>query len=252
MAQWTSGSPSSRKTITPRRMMYGDLNDKVWQWFLDARAKNLPVSGRMLQDQASNLAQEMGYKDFSASNGWLRSFRQRHGILHAVLSGESSDVNPVVVSDWSQRLGDICKGYAPEDIFNCDETGLFYRTLPNKSLVAKGATTSNGKLAKERITVLLAASGTGEKLMPLVIGKSANPRCFSQFKRDQLGVIYEANKKAWMTSEIFARWLRKINNKMCLQSRKILLFMDNCGAHPSLELTNVKLMFFPPNTTCAL
>lgn len=70
-------------------------------------------------------------------------------------------VNEEIVADWSQRLPDICKEYAASDIFNADETGLFFRTMPNKSLVCKGASTSNGKLAKDRITVLLAASATG-------------------------------------------------------------------------------------------
>ena len=253
MASWTSGSTvASRKVLTARRMTYGDVNEKLYQWFIGARGKNLPVSGRMLQDQAAILASEMGHTDFCASNGWLRSFQQRHGIHHAVLSGEAADVDPNTVSDWSHRLPDICKGFAKEDIFNADETGLFYRTMPNKSMVLKGANTSNGKLAKERVTVLLAASAAGEKLKPLVIGKSANPRCFSRCKRDQLGVVYEANRKAWMTSEIFTRWLRRLNNQMSLQSRNILLFLDNCGAHPSIELSHVKLYFFPPNTTSRL
>ena len=71
-----------------------------------------------------------------------------------------------------------CEGYATKDIFNCDETGLFYRTLPTRSLVVKG-----GKQAKDRITVLLCASVSGEKLQPLVIGKSRNPRSFKGYQR---------------------------------------------------------------------
>lgn len=65
-------------------------------------------------------------------------------------------------------------------------------------------------------------------------------------------MTYEANKKAWMTGEIFTRWLRCINNQMALQSRFILLFIDNCAAHPLVELSNVRLAFFPPNTTSRL
>ncbi len=39
---------------------------------------------------------------------------------------------------------------------------------------------------------------------------------------------------------------------MRTQDRKILLFMDNCGAHPHLELSNIELAFLPPNTTSKL
>lgn len=42
-------------------------------------------------------------------------------------------------------------------------------------------------------------SGT-EKLPLLVIGKSANPRCF---KNKKLPVAYMSNKKSWMTGKIF-------------------------------------------------
>ena len=35
-----------------------------------------------------------------------------------------------------------------------------------------------------------------------------------------------------------------------MKGRKIALFIDNCPAHPSVsDLTNVHLVFLPPNTT---
>lgn len=39
---------------------------------------------------------------------------------------------------------------------------------------------------------------------------------------------------------------------MRMQDRKILLFIDNCSAHPHLNFSNIKLAFFPPNTTSKL
>lgn len=100
--------------------------------------------------------------------------------------------------------------------------------------------------------MLLCASASGEKLKLLVIGKSKNPRSFNGYHHTSLRVTYEANKKAWMTGQIFESWLKKVNQQMRVQNRKILLFMDNCGAHPHLTLSNVKLVFFPPNTTSRL
>lgn len=98
--QWASGTTlNSHKLLTPKRLLYTDIDEQLWQWFLKVRAKNLPVSGRMLQDQAFLLAEQLGHAGFSASNGWLRSFQQRHGLHLAVLSGEAADVNPEVVPD---------------------------------------------------------------------------------------------------------------------------------------------------------
>lgn len=156
------------------------------------------------------------------------------------------------MDDWAKRLPDICAGYALKDVFNADETGLYYRCLPKKSMVHKGDDRKGIKTAKERITVLLACSATGEKLQPVVIGKSENPRCFKNVNKRSLGIDYLWNRKCWMTAAIFTTWLQKLNNKMRIQGREILLLLDNCSAHPKIELSNVKLAFLPPNTTSKL
>ena len=117
-----------------------------------------------------------------------------------VLSGEAADVDPTVaVSDWSEHLKTICQGYALKDIFNADETGLFYRALPIRSMAIKGVKTSGGKKSKERITVLLACSAIGEKLTPFVIGHSEQPRCLRGHLC--LPIIYTSNRKACMDDE---------------------------------------------------
>ena len=82
-----------------------------------------------------------------------------------------------VVNDWFERLPDILTEFRPEDIYNCDETGLFFRALPDKTLALKSEDAKGGKLAKERLTVLLCASATGEKEIPLVILKSLDREC---------------------------------------------------------------------------
>ena len=56
-----------------------------------------------------------------------------------------------------------------------------------------------------------------------------------------------------MTGEIWKEWLRSFDNKMQLQKRKVLLFVDNCPAHSIVpNLKAVTVHFLPPNTTAAL
>ena len=128
----------------------------------------------------------------------------------------------------------------------------FFCSLPVRSLVVKGDECEGGKLSKDRLTVLLCASATVEKRMPLVIGRSANPRCFKSGHMTSLRVTYESNNKAWVTGELFAAWMCRVDNRMRRQNRHILLFLDNCGAHPHMELKNVIVVFLPPNTTSKL
>ena len=40
-------------------MGYNDLDKLVWEWFTTARVKNIPVSGRMIQEQALLYAAEL-------------------------------------------------------------------------------------------------------------------------------------------------------------------------------------------------
>lgn len=83
------------------------------------------------------------------------------------------------VEQWFKQLPNILKDYEPDDIFNADETGLFFKCLPNKTFAFKKEKCYGGKLSKERITVMVCANSTGtNKLKLLVIGKPRKPRCF--------------------------------------------------------------------------
>ncbi|GBN81767.1 Tigger transposable element-derived protein 4 [Araneus ventricosus] len=92
-----------------------------------------------------------------------------------------------------------------------------------------------------------------QKLKPLVIGRSKNPRCFKGAK--SLDVDYDFNKKSWMTSEICEKWDQKLDKRMIAECRKIALVFDNCPAHPKeirQKLKNVTVFYFTPNTTSKL
>ena len=84
----------------------------------------------------------------------------------------------------------------------------------------------------------------------MVIGKSEKPRCFRKVKN--LPVIYEANKKAWMTSQIFNSYVSKWNKQLVRENRKILLLIDNCPSHTINSLSNIKVIYLPKNTTSVL
>jgi hypothetical protein len=98
---------------------------------------------------------------------------------------------------------------------------------------------------------LTTANEDGSERLPLlIIGKFAKPRCFKNVKK--LPVEYYANKRSWMTSSIWNDWLLKWDSKLTRQGRrKILLLVDNCAAHPKehIPLTNIRIEYFPPNTT---
>ena len=226
-----------------------EVNHLTWIWFQKARSQNIPISGPILQEAAKEFGSKLGRTNFQASNGWLENFRKRYLIDFKNLHGEAESADPVSASQYISKLPDICRGYRSEDIFNADETALFYKALPKKSLVERYKQCKGSKYSKERLMVLLTTSLTGEKLKPFVIGKSAKPRCFKNINVNQLPVIYNSNKKAWMTTKLFKEWLEKLNKRFKDQNRKILLFLDNAEAHCSPQLSNIQIKFLPANTT---
>ena len=236
-----------------RPAQYEEVDKALLHWFSCVCSSNAPVNGPILMAKAESLAEGLGIEGWHCSAGWLDRFKKRHNIVFKSICGESMSVDPTVVNQWTTDvLPKLVQNYHPRDIFNADETGIFWRLLPDKTMAFRGETCSGGKRSKERITGLVCANSDGsEKLPLLIIGKFKKPRCFKGIKH--LPTEYEANQKAWMTGEIFASWVRKFDQKMHRQQRKVLLLVDNCPAHP--RVTNLKatnLVFLPPNTTAKL
>ena len=70
----------------------------------------------------------------------------------------------------------------PLRVHNGDQSGLFYCKLPN-SIYANKANArtlcgAKSMKAKERITLMVCISASGDKCPMLVVGKAANPQCF--------------------------------------------------------------------------
>lgn len=148
------------------------INDAVYDWFVLQRSKRIPISGQILQEYARKVAADMDNdSNFKASNGWLERFRARHNIQFRIISGEAAAVNDETVDDWKARLPNILQDYHPTDVYNCDETGLFFKLKPDRSLMLHKSDYHGGKKSKERYTILPCTNWTDtQKMKPLAIG----------------------------------------------------------------------------------
>ena len=112
----------------------------------------------------------------------------------------------------------------------------------------KGENRSGGKHSKIRLTGFVAGNAYAERLPMFVTGKANKPRCFKGVRN--LPCRYRAQRKSWMTAELFEEWVRQFDQKFSAANRKIALTIDNCTVHPDVEqLNSIELIFLPPNTT---
>lgn len=216
----------------------------LYEWFQIQRTRNISVSGDILQQKALELAKHLGNHDFKASNGWLNSFLSRHMISSKRIIGESKTVDESYILNFKKSYMEKLKEYEDRNVYNCDETGLFWKCSLNRTYTVSKEDKANGKFSKDRITILLGVNMLGEKLKPLMIGRSKKPRCFKNFDIEKLPIYYRWNTKSWMTLTIFQDWLKDLNSKMKAEERKILLLLDNAPVHPKdFELSNIELFF---------
>ncbi|XP_065196846.1 tigger transposable element-derived protein 4-like [Sycon ciliatum] len=249
-------SPTKLEARANRQSRYHEVDTALLEWFRNIRSTRTDtvVTGLDLLAKATTLAKKLsenhieGYDNFSLDLNWIERWKKRHGVSCKQIVGESASADHASAKTWlDTQLDPIRQDYDDKDIFNADETGLFWKMSPEKTLAFKGETCKGGKHAKDRVTVLVATSADGEKLPLYVIGKSKRPHCFRGVLN--IPVEYEANKKAWMTGQLFEQWCNRLNNRMVREGRRIALILDNFAGHPHLDLSNISIFFLPPNTT---
>ena len=53
------------------------------------------------------------------------------------LRRDANEISTTTAQSWIERLPELCQDYEPRNILNLDELGLFFKALPEKSLIEK-------------------------------------------------------------------------------------------------------------------
>ena len=145
-----------------------------------------------------------------------------------------------------ERIKELCSEYDCQNIWNMDESGCFFKALLSKGMTKKGKKAKGDKKWKQRVTVAFFVSADGGKVeKPVVFWKSKNPyfrKANAAAKCNQ--VSHFSNSKSRMEEDIMENVLEQLNHEIKMQSRRVILFMDNATVHPK--------SFLPKNTTSFL
>lgn len=216
-------------------------------WVEDKNQKNMPLSGQCLRFKAMQIydyvaktdktvsieptaeetrsvdelmplnelnvetpTQKKAKVEFSASKGWLENFKKRFSLKNICLSGEAASSDTEAAKQYPAELKKIIEdgGYVDDQIFNADETGLFWKKMPKRTYISKTEKKAPGfKAAKDRLTLLFCGNKSGDLCTkPLLIYRALNPRALKNVDKTTMSVFWRANKKAWMTELLFKEW----------------------------------------------
>jgi hypothetical protein len=131
------------------RMPKFEKTDKaLYYWFRQQRALNRPVTDDLLRIKAIQFNQQLGEgSKFTASNGFLQSFKDRYSIKSKSLKGEIASADSLAADDYvKNKFPPIAAKFTRRTTFNMDEMSLDYRAMPKKSHVGPDDLCQVGKL----------------------------------------------------------------------------------------------------------
>ncbi len=118
----------NRAAKQQRTVKYPLMEIALYRWFLTYQDQ-VNMSGDLTKEKVAHFLAELyrSHGAFEFSNGWLESFKNRRGIKSYRRFGESGSANMAVIEESLPYIRLTLDQYERRDIYNMDETRLFYR-----------------------------------------------------------------------------------------------------------------------------
>ncbi|CAI5713874.1 unnamed protein product [Hyaloperonospora brassicae] len=190
-------SNSALHSKRQRAITYPLVETALARWVIEYRVV-VNISGHLIYEKTVSFMKTLyptvkDEDELAFSIVWLQKFRNHHGIRMHRRFGEVKSVDVKALEERLPKMRAQLDQYNAADIYNMDETGLFYRMQVDSSLSTHQL--EGPKQSKERITMAICSNTDGFDEFPLwVIGKFLNPLCFINVDRRNLSVTYHANK----------------------------------------------------------
>ncbi|XP_066970842.1 tigger transposable element-derived protein 1-like [Macrobrachium rosenbergii] len=196
LEQAKSAAPMKVAVITKQHI--AEIERLLLIWLKDQNQRRIPVSLVVIQEKARRLYQalkserwgESASEYFVASKWWFNMFKVRANLHNLKVPSKTASADEKAAKIFRIGLTEIIRegGYLPEQVFNVDETGLFWKRMPSRTYISKEEKSAPGhKVSKERLTLLLGGNASGDlKLKPLLVYLAENPVAFRGILKSQL------------------------------------------------------------------
>nr|XP_045618267.1 uncharacterized protein LOC123770459 isoform X1 [Procambarus clarkii]XP_045618268.1 uncharacterized protein LOC123770459 isoform X1 [Procambarus clarkii]XP_045618269.1 uncharacterized protein LOC123770459 isoform X1 [Procambarus clarkii]XP_045618270.1 uncharacterized protein LOC123770459 isoform X1 [Procambarus clarkii]XP_045618271.1 uncharacterized protein LOC123770459 isoform X1 [Procambarus clarkii] len=237
-------------------------------WIENQMQNHVPVSDAMIQKKAWQIYEHMSCEGGPSeepqfNHAWLEGFKKFHQFHNISLTSEFGSADKGAVEEFLPKLLENIEkgGYSPDQVFNANETELYWKRLPDSTFVTKDKTFVSGlETAQDYLSLLLCANASGDlKMKPMMVYHSKEPHSLKGTSLSQLPVLWKWNKTPRVTAELFEDWFVNYaiptvqNYCQCKNlAEKALILVDHAQNHP-LYLNDIhdtiKIMYLPRNTT---
>ncbi|BBM97559.1 hypothetical protein Mp_1g06570 [Marchantia polymorpha subsp. ruderalis] len=121
----------------PRRVNFPDLEEALSLWVLQCQHRNVFITYDLIKAQGQRFAKILKILEdiIKFSNGWLYKFLFRNKLKSFKIHGEAGSVDDDAIEAAMPALRARIAAFNPEDVYNMDETGLFYSMVPDTTIV---------------------------------------------------------------------------------------------------------------------
>ncbi|XP_038524438.1 tigger transposable element-derived protein 1-like isoform X5 [Canis lupus familiaris] len=272
-ASMESVSPVCAKVLcVPRDANIEKMETALTFWVEDQTIGGRPLTLKAICSQAKRIYKQLvettgkGNPDkFHASKGWFEKFRHRYSLRNSRLMGEEEPLDAQSAPRYSKQVQRLirARGYEPQQVFNAEETSLFWKCMPSRTFREKDKNPESLEEAKDRISLIFCANAAGDKMIkPLLLYKDPNPACLLEKDKKRLPVFWRSHPKVSLTAALFLDWF---HNCFIHQARsylieknlefRVLLILDRGPNHPDslfFAHPNVDIVFLPLEGTSYL
>ena len=142
---WLAINTESYQTDLKRekKVSFSKIEEALTIWVETVFQADLIITNNILSTKALGFAFLLKEDKFKCSGRWVDNFKKWHNLRQYNIHGEAASAPLEDLDTMQKNLQQTLKDYNPEDIFNCDEMGLFWKMKPS-------CTISNGQVSETK------------------------------------------------------------------------------------------------------
>jgi hypothetical protein len=195
------------------------------------------LSWALLTEKCLKFAAALGHSEeaFAASPQWLSNTLKKSQKMGINLHGEAADMDDAmratIMGEWRKSFHALIENHnlTPDVICNADQTGLHHTKLPHRLHIDKSKRKEHAGVKqmkpKDRITLMVCTSASGEKVPLAIVGKAKKPECFPMLEAmeiltetwngDGKHAKDEGLMRCWRKANMFPpSWDADVNNEV--------------------------------------